>query len=79
MNLDMLSASVAGDATAMPPPAMHPNTDPDARPRKKKARTLREGDWEPYRERIVELHITQKLPLPKVKVLIEEEFGFTAK
>jgi hypothetical protein len=78
MDHDMLSASVSGNATTMQPPAVHANTNLDARPRKKKAQTLRESDWEPYRNKIIELHITRKLPLPKVKALIEEEFGFTA-
>jgi hypothetical protein len=51
---------------------------PTKLPRKKKAPTLRAGDWEPYKARIIELHITQKLPLPEVQKKIEEEFGFTA-
>ncbi|CAG1965214.1 unnamed protein product [Fusarium graminearum] len=46
--------------------------------RRKKAPTLRANDWEPYRTRILELHDEQKVPLPKVKTMIEEEFGFTA-
>jgi len=59
----------AGPASPMGPPA---------RPRKRKAPTLRTNDWEPYKERILDLHITQKLPLPKVKQMIEEEYGFKA-
>jgi hypothetical protein len=51
---------------------------PPPKRRKKKAPTLRAKDWEPYKNRILELHITQKLALPKVKTMIEEEFNFTA-
>lgn len=46
--------------------------------RKPKAPTLRAQDWEPYKARIVELHIDQKLPLREVKEKIEQEFGFKA-
>ena len=51
---------------------------PPTRPRKKKAPTLRAESWEPYKARIMELHIAQKLSLRKVKEMIKEEFGFTA-
>ncbi|KAH7204599.1 hypothetical protein DER44DRAFT_429573 [Fusarium oxysporum] len=53
-------------------------TGPPRRSRKKKAPTLRDEDWEPFKDRILELYETQKLPLEKVKNMIEEEFGFTA-
>jgi hypothetical protein len=46
--------------------------------RKPKAPTLRAQDWEPYKARIVELYIDQKLPLREVKDKIEQEFGFKA-
>jgi hypothetical protein len=46
--------------------------------RKPKAPTLRAHDWEPYKPRILELHIDQKLPLLEVKAKIEQEFGFKA-
>jgi hypothetical protein len=52
--------------------------DPPAKKRKKKAPTLRADQWEPYRDRIKELHIDQNLPLREVKNVIEREFGFTA-
>jgi hypothetical protein len=42
--------------------------------RKRKAPTLRSDDWEPVKARVIDLHITQKQPLPKVKQIIEEEF-----
>lgn len=64
----------ASAASTAPAPPMGPPTQP----RKKKARTLRADDWEPYKAQIIELHITQKLPLRKVKEMIKEEFGFTA-
>ncbi|KAH6613149.1 hypothetical protein C7974DRAFT_368938 [Boeremia exigua] len=54
-----------------------PVGDP-ARPRKRKAATLREEDWEPYKERILDLHVVQKIPLPKVRQMMEEEYGFKA-
>ncbi|KAG9503278.1 hypothetical protein J7337_006121 [Fusarium musae] len=55
-----------------------PTTGPPRKSRKKKAPTLRDEDFEPFKDRILELYETQKLPLEKVKSIIEEEFGFTA-
>ncbi|KAI4669197.1 uncharacterized protein J4E79_001240 [Alternaria viburni] len=68
------------DATpSQPPPTpQHPNHIADTRPRKKKARTLRETDWEPYKDRIIQLHHVEKRPLPEVRILIEQELGFIA-
>ena len=54
------------------------DTSPPPKYRKKKAPTLRAKDWEPYKARVLELHDSQKLPLVKVKEMIEKEFGFTA-
>jgi Clr5 domain len=54
--------------------AMGPSTNT----RRKKAPTLRCEAWAPYKDRIIELHITQRLPLREVKVIIEKEFGFVA-
>ncbi|OCK87054.1 TPR-like protein [Cenococcum geophilum 1.58] len=51
---------------------------PPTRPRKRKAPTLRASDWEPYKARIVELHIMEKRPLQEVREAIKMEFGFTA-
>ncbi|KAH8690356.1 Clr5 domain-containing protein [Phaeosphaeriaceae sp. PMI808] len=51
---------------------------PPARPRKRKAPTLRANVWEPYKDRILDLHITQGLVLPKVRQMMEEEYGFKA-
>ncbi|KAF5605945.1 kinesin light chain 2 [Fusarium subglutinans] len=53
-------------------------TGPPRKSRKKKAPTLRDEDFEPFKDRILELYETHKLPLEKVKTVIEEEFGFTA-
>lgn len=64
-----------GDAQTMPAIPMGPPT----KPRKRKAPTLRADAWEPYKARIVELHIQQGLPLREVKENITKEFGFTAK
>ncbi|QGI64122.1 hypothetical protein CEK26_008074 [Fusarium fujikuroi] len=55
-----------------------PTTGPPRKSRKKKAPTLRDEDFEPFKDRILELYETQKLSLEKVKSMIEEEFGFTA-
>jgi hypothetical protein len=63
-----------GDTRTMPATPM----GPAPKRRKKKAPTLRAKAWEPYKARILELHVTQKLSLEKVKKKIEEEFGFTA-
>lgn len=51
---------------------------PPRRPRRKKAPTLRNTDWEPYKDRILDLHATLGLPLGEVKRKIEDEFGFIA-
>ncbi|KIL85095.1 hypothetical protein FAVG1_11524 [Fusarium avenaceum] len=51
---------------------------PPPKRRKKKAPTLRATDWEPYKARILDLHVTQKLSLETVKNMMEMEFGFTA-
>ncbi|KAF2271084.1 TPR-like protein, partial [Lojkania enalia] len=58
-------------------PTTHP-MGPPTRPRKRKAPTLCADAWEPYKARIVELHVTLGLSLPEVKKKIEDEFGFTA-
>ncbi|KAF5535891.1 kinesin light chain 2 [Fusarium mexicanum] len=51
-------------------------TGPSRKSRKKKAPTLRDEDFEPFKDRILQLYETHKLE--KVKTMIEEEFGFTA-
>jgi hypothetical protein len=51
---------------------------PPTKTRKKKAPTLRAEAWEPFKSRILDLHIKQNLPLPAVKKCIEDEFQFTA-
>lgn len=52
---------------------------PLVRPRKRKAPTLHADAWEPYKHRILELHVTQGLPLLEVGQKIEDEYGFKAK
>jgi hypothetical protein len=47
-------------------------------PRRKKAQTLRDKDWEPFRTRVFELHITNGLPLKEVKAVMQREYGFSA-
>jgi hypothetical protein len=51
---------------------------PPKLPRKPKAMTLREQDWQPVKARVIELHIEQGLPLPEVRARIEREMGFEA-
>jgi hypothetical protein len=52
---------------------------PPPKVRKRKASTLRLDDWEPVKARVMELHVTQNIPLPEVKQTVEEEFpGFIA-
>ncbi|KAJ4341733.1 hypothetical protein N0V95_007125 [Ascochyta clinopodiicola] len=48
----------------------------ETQPRKRKAPTLRADAWEPYKSRILELHITQKRPLAEVKEMIKQEYQF---
>ena len=55
-----------------------PPIPPPTKTRKRKAPTLTADTWNPYKDRIVELHIEQNLPLSKVKETMEKEFGFTA-
>jgi hypothetical protein len=50
---------------------------PPAKPRKPKARTLRDSDWEPYRKRFTELY-TAGMSLKDLKQHIEAEFKFFA-
>lgn len=68
---DFQSSSDARDITTS-------SMGPPTRIRKRKAQTLRAEDWEPYKARIIELHIERNSPLPKVKDIMENEFGFIA-
>ncbi|ORY17830.1 Tetratricopeptide repeat-domain-containing protein [Clohesyomyces aquaticus] len=69
------SASVSASTAPTPPPSP---MGPPAQLRKCKAATLRAVDWEPYKDRILDLHIVQNLSLPKVRKMIEEAYGFKA-
>ncbi|KAF2114628.1 hypothetical protein BDV96DRAFT_647324 [Lophiotrema nucula] len=71
---DYYIAEDKSDANIVPTTPMGPPTQS----RKRKAPTLRAEDWEPYRDRIVDLHITQDLPLKEVKQTMKDEFGFSA-
>jgi hypothetical protein len=51
---------------------------PGTKKRKRKATTVSAQAWEPYKEHIEELHVNQGIPLPKVREMIEKNFGFTA-
>ena len=62
-----------GDAQTIPAIPMGPPT----KSRKRKAPTLHADAWEPYKARIVELHIEQGLPLWEVKNIMNK-FGLTA-
>ena len=70
------NASLSSDHHDVLAPSMGPPT----KTRKRKAPTLRAVEWEPYKARIIELHITQNPPLSlkEVKDTMEKEFGFVA-
>ncbi|KAF2177735.1 hypothetical protein K469DRAFT_602421 [Zopfia rhizophila CBS 207.26] len=73
-------AEIAGNDQSTSAPAEAPSPmAPPARPRKRKAPTLRAEDWEPYKDRILDLHTVQGLSLPEVRQIIEKEYGFQAK
>lgn len=55
-----------------------PMSPPLTKLRKRKAPTLRADDWEPYKHRILELHLDQGVTLKELVPRIETEFGFTA-
>ncbi|KAF2248169.1 hypothetical protein BU26DRAFT_519899 [Trematosphaeria pertusa] len=65
--------ALARESNVLPTTAMGPPTQQ----RKRKAPTLRAEAWEPYKARIIELHITRSLPLKDVKTMMED-FGFIA-
>jgi hypothetical protein len=52
--------------------------NPLRRSRKSKAATLHDEHWEPYKGRIIDLHITQNKPLPEV-IDIMKGHGLDAK
>jgi hypothetical protein len=54
------------------PVAVKPTT------RKRKAPTLRNGDWARVKVRVVELYTDENRTLDEVKSSVEQEFGFTA-
>jgi hypothetical protein len=51
---------------------------PPAKPRKPKAPTLSAAAWAPYKDRIIELHLTKAKPLAEVRQIMEMEYGFKA-
>lgn len=51
---------------------------PPIQSRKRKAPTLYKADWEPYKPRIIDIHIIQGLPLTQVMHTIDNEYGFKA-
>lgn len=46
--------------------------------RKSKATKLKETDWKPYKNIIIDLHVRLRQPLPKVREYMEKELGFVA-
>lgn len=64
--------------TSTLPAALAPPVGPQEQTRKRKAPTLRAADWEPYKKRILDLHIEQNIPLPEVQQMIQNECGFEA-
>lgn len=84
-SFDLSPAPYTNQPQNFPPPnettdTTAPSMGPPTRTRKRKAPTLHADDWEPYKARIIELHIEQDPPLPlrEVKDTIETEFGFVA-
>ena len=84
-SIDILLVPYTGPPTNASPSSDHhdvlaPSMGPPTTKRKRKAPTLRAVDWEPYKARIIELHITQRPPLSlkEVKDAMEKEFGFVA-
>ena len=51
---------------------------PPPKKRRKKAPTLSADAWEPYKDRIIQLHIYEGQPLRKVKEAMERECNFIA-
>jgi hypothetical protein len=52
--------------------------EPAAKRRKPKASTLRDKDWEPYKDRITELYSQPRTDLRSVQTIIKNEYGFKA-
>lgn len=48
------------------------------RVQKRRTKILHTADWEPHKTRILDLHISQKLSLPQVKGIMEDQYGFSA-
>ena len=69
-NLQLDTAGLGTTSSSMGPPP---------KKRKRKAPTLHSEMWDPYRGRILELHISRGLPLKEVQKIIEAETGFSAK
>ena len=78
MDLDEYWMSFLGEAAESELQFPRSETFSDTRTRKKRAPTLRESDWAPYKGRIIQLYFTEKRPLSEVRTLIEQEFGFIA-
>ena len=84
-SFDLSPAPYTNQPQNFPPPnettdTTAPSMGPPTRTRKRKAPTLHADDWEPYKARIIELHIERDPPFPlrKVKDNIEAESGFVA-
>lgn len=76
--LDSPLAGQALDGTSSEATAISRYTvQPPTKPRKRKAPTLRESDWEPYKDRITDLY-TSGAPLKRVREAMEADFGFHA-
>ncbi|KAK3352751.1 hypothetical protein B0T25DRAFT_192108 [Lasiosphaeria hispida] len=73
-----LTLSPEHSSSASPHHALPKPQEPLAQARKRKAPTLRDSDWEPHKERIIELHITENLPLQQVIGILKREHDFEA-
>ncbi len=71
------------DKISLPAASEHgfaiPDTDnKQAGNRKRKAPTTKDHHWEPLKARILELHSGERLPIKKLRRVIQEETGFDA-
>lgn len=62
----------------MQPAVSNTSSGKAVKTRKPKAQTLRDVDWAPHKPRIIQLHITENIPLKNVRDSLKTECGFKA-
>ena len=70
--------AVAPDPATQPLPGLMPPPQLSAAPNRRKARTLRDRDWDPMKDRIVHLYRVEGKSLRDVQRTVEQEFRFEA-